>query len=157
LSNFRNQLFLPEEDWTEAFKGEKRYRRRLQAERVEYLAEPDEFGVVPPQPVDPKAPAAAQKDQKALKDAYDPAIAIQKPQQAQGMPRHRPKGPGLLSPMERDVTRAFNGRTLWMRRPRDAKTNEVQVWPVRQRALHWFGMSAYLSAVGLQPADPTAK
>ncbi len=27
LSSFRNQLFLPKDDWTEAFNGEKRYRR----------------------------------------------------------------------------------------------------------------------------------
>ena len=59
--------------------------------------------------------------------------------------------------MERDVTRAFNGRTLWMRRPRDGKVNDVQVWPLRQNAMHWFGISSYLSAVGLQPADPTSK
>lgn len=157
LSNFRNQLFLPKDDWTEAFKGEKRYRRQLQPERVEYLAEPDEFGLVPPQPVDPKASAAVQKNQKALKDGYDRAIGIMKAQEAEGMPRRQKKDPGLLDPMERDITRAFNGRMLWMRRPRDEKANEVQVWPLRQKAMHWFGMSSYLSAVGLQPADPSSR
>jgi hypothetical protein len=156
LAQFRNQLFLPKDDWTEAFQGEKRYRRQIQPERVEYLAEPGEFGLVPPQPVDPKAPAAVQKDQQALKDGYDRAIAIMKAQEARGVPRRRKKDPGLLDPIERDITRAFNGRTLWMRRPRDEKTNEVQVWPLGQNA-HWFGMSSYLSAVGLQPADPTSK
>jgi hypothetical protein len=43
-----------------------------------------------------------------------------------------------------------------MRRPLDEKTNEVQVWPLGPNA-HWFGMSSYLSAVGLQPSDPTSK
>jgi hypothetical protein len=157
LAQFRNQLFLPKDDWTEAFKGEKRYRRQIQPERVEYLAEPDEFGLVPPQPVDPKAPAAVQKAQKALKDGYDRAIALMKAQEARGVPRRRKKDPGLLDPMERDITRAFNGRTIWMRRPRDEKVNEIQVWPLRPDAMHWFGISSYLSAVGLQPADPTSK
>jgi hypothetical protein len=46
---------------------------------------------------------------------------------------------------------------VWMRRPRDDKASEVQVWPLRKNALHWFGISSYLSAVGLQPADPTSK
>jgi hypothetical protein len=157
LSAFRNQILLPRDEWTEAFQGEKRYRRQILPERVEYLAEPDEFGLVPPQPIDPKAPPAVQKDQQALKDAYDRAIANMKAQEARGVPGRRKKDPGLLDLMERDVTRAFNGRMVWMRRPRDAKVNEVQVWPLRPTAMHWFGMSSYFSAVGLQPADPTSK
>jgi hypothetical protein len=157
LSNFRNQLFLPSNEWTEAFKGEKQYRRQLQPERVEYLAEPDEYGLVPPQSVDPKASAAVQEQQKALKDGYDRAIAIMKAQERKGVPRRPRRDAGLLLPSERDVTRAFNGRTVWMRHPRDGKTNEVQIWPLGQKALHFFGMSPYLSAVGLQPVDPTSK
>ncbi len=156
LSGFRNQLFLPKDDWTEAFKGEKRYRRQLQPERVEYLAEPDEFGLVPPQPVDPRAPAAVRKNQQALKDGYDRAIALMKAQEAKGVPRRPRKDAGLLLPAERDITRAFNGRTAWMRHPINEKTNEVQIWPLGQKPLHFFGMSSYLSAVGLQPADPTS-
>jgi hypothetical protein len=157
LSAFRNQLYLCKDDWTEAFKDEKRYRRQNLPKRVDYLSEPDGFGLVPPQPVDPKAPAAVQKTQKVLKDEYDRAIANMKAQEAMGVPRRRKKDPGLLDPMERDITRAFNGRTVWMRRPRDGKVNEVQVWPLRKNAMHWFGLSSYLSAVGLQPTDPTSK
>lgn len=125
LAEFRNQLFLPKDDWTEAFKGDKRYRRQLQPARVEYLRDTDDFGLVPPQPVDPAAPAAVQKNQRLLKGEYDRAIAAMKAQEARGVPRRRKKDPGLLDPRERDVTRAFNGRMLWMLRPRDEKINEI--------------------------------
>ncbi|MFO0892930.1 MAG: hypothetical protein U0790_27800 [Isosphaeraceae bacterium] len=156
LAQYRNQLFLPNDEWTEAFKGEKRYRRQIQPERVQYLSETDDFGLVPPQPTDPRDPAWVRANQKALKDDYDRAIASMKAQEALGVPRRRKKDPGLLDPMERDVTRGFNGRTLWMRRPRGDRTHEVQVWPHKQDA-NWFGVSAYLSAVGLQPIDPTSR
>lgn len=156
LLNFRNRLFLPKNEWTEAFMGEKRYCRQLQPERVEYLADPDEFGLVPPQPVDPRASAAVQDQQKALKDGYDRAIAMMRAQEEMGVPRRPREDASRLLPSERDITRAYNGRTAWMRHPRDGKTNEVQIWAVGQKALHFFGMSPYLSAVGLQPADPTS-
>lgn len=157
LPNFRNQLFLPRGEWIEALKGEKQYRRQLRPERVEYLAEPDEYGLVPPQPVDSKASAAVRERQKTLRDGYDRAIASMKAQEQMGVPKRPKKDADRLLPSERDITRAFNGRTAWMRHPRDAKTNEVQVWPLGQKALHFFGMSPYFSAVGLQPVDPTSK
>jgi hypothetical protein len=158
LSGFRNKLFHPNEDWTEAIKGEKRYRRQLQPERVDYLDEPDEFGLVPPQPARPDDPEAIQQNQRRLKDEYDRAVAKSRAaQHAQGGPNRPKKDPGLVPVSERDVTRAFNGRTVWMRHPIDDKTNEVQIWPLGQKALHFFGATSYLSAVGIQPADPTAK
>ncbi len=155
LSDFRNQLFLPKDEWTEAFKGEKRYRRQIQPEKVEWLAETDDYGLVPPQDVDPKAPRAVQENQKNMKDQYDRAGAGMKAQEARGVPRRR-KEAGVLDLMQRDVTRGFNGRTLWMRRPRTERVNEFQVRPVKKNA-HWFGISSYLSGVGLQPADPTSE
>lgn len=154
LTDFRNQLFLPKDEWTEAFAGEKRFRRQIQPERVEWIAETDGNGLVPPQAVDPKASEAVQKIQKSMKEQHDRAAAMIKAQKARGGPG-RPKDPGHLDLMQRDVTRGFNGRTLWMRRPRTERVNEFQVWPMKKNA-HWFGMSSYLSGVGLQPADPTS-
>ncbi len=47
-----NQLFLPQDEWREAFKGEKRYRRQIQPERMKYLAPLDENGLaIPAEPV----------------------------------------------------------------------------------------------------------
>ena len=37
LPEYQNQLFLPQDEWREAFKGEKRFRRQIQPERVKYL------------------------------------------------------------------------------------------------------------------------
>ena len=46
-----NQLFLPEDEWHVAFKGEKRYSRQIQPERIKYLAPVDEYGLsFPPSP-----------------------------------------------------------------------------------------------------------
>lgn len=157
LAEYRNQLFLPNDEWTVAFKGDMRFTHQLMPARVEYLSETDEYGLVPPQPADPKAPELIQSQQKQIKNEYDQTIAAMKAQEASGVPRPKKKDPGLLDPMERDITRGYNGRTLWMRRPRDAKSNEVQVWPLRSKPLHWFGRSTYLCGVGLQPADPTSR
>ena len=149
---------MPKDDWTEAFNGEKRYRRQIQPERVDYLDEPDEFGLVPPQPARPNDPEAIQQNQRRLKDETDRAVAnFRAAQQARVGPNRPKKDPGLVPWSERDVARAFNGRTAWMRHPIDDKTNEVQIWPLGQKALHFFGTSSYLSAVGIQPADPTVK
>ncbi|MHC5538022.1 hypothetical protein ACYOEI_07290 [Singulisphaera rosea] len=157
LVEYRNQMYLANDEWTVAFKGEMRFTHQLQPARVEYLSATDEYGLVPPQPVDPKAPEFIQSQQKQIKKEYDQAIATMKALEATGVPRQKKKDPGLLDPMERDVTRGYNGRTLWMRRPRDARSNEVQVWPLLSKPMHWFGRSTYLCGVGLQPADTTSK
>ncbi|MFO0960388.1 MAG: hypothetical protein U0800_23630 [Isosphaeraceae bacterium] len=157
LSEFHNQLFLPRERWTVAIRGERRFTHQLLPEQIQYLSEPDEFGLVPPRPPDPRAPGWVRKHQQSLKDQYNRATATLKEQQARTGRETARKPPGTLGPMERDITRAFNGRTLWMRRPIDDKSREVQVWPAGKKPLHWFGPSAYLMATGLQPADPTSK
>ena len=56
--------------------------------------------------------------------------------------------------MERDVLRAYNGHSVWMRRPRSEKVIDYQVWPATSEA-NWFQASAYQSAVGLYVPDPT--
>ena len=48
IPEYMNQLFLPQEEWREAFKGEKRYRRQIQPERRKFLAPVDENGLAPP-------------------------------------------------------------------------------------------------------------
>jgi hypothetical protein len=60
------------------------------------------------------------------KDQYDRAIVNMNVQEAKGVPRRPKKDPGLLDPSERDITRAFNGRMVWMRHLWDGKINEVQ-------------------------------
>ena len=44
LADYRNQLFLPKDDWTEAFKGEKRYRRQSSRRRWNTSARPTNLG-----------------------------------------------------------------------------------------------------------------
>ena len=126
MSEFRNQLFLPQDEWRIAFKGTKRYSRQLQPERMTPLRPAGEYGVTPPQPVDPKAPAWVQKNQKAIIDEYERAVANMKAQEARGI-RMRRRDPNVRDLMERDVIRAFNGHTLWMRRPRSEKEIHYQV------------------------------
>ncbi|WP_422927799.1 hypothetical protein [Singulisphaera sp. PoT] len=152
IPSFSNQILLPKEEDREAFKGRKRYRRILQPEVVEWIAPTDRFGLVPPQAADPKAPAYIQERQASLKKEYDRAIGEMKRQEARGI-RTPKRDPKVLDSIERDVTRSFNGRSLWMRRPRSDKVDEYQVWPITARS-NWFQASPYLSAVGLHVYDP---
>ena len=57
LPEHQNQLFLPQDEWREAFKGEKRYRRQIQPERVKFLGQLDEFGLSVPTEPPADAPA----------------------------------------------------------------------------------------------------
>ena len=153
MSEFRNQLFLPQDEWRIAFKGTKRYSRRLQPERINSLGPLDEFGGRPPQPVDSKASAFVRENQKKMIEQYERAKAMVEAQKARGHVR-QPRDPNVRPLLERDVTRAFNGHTLWMRRPRSEKVIDYQVWPAKSEA-NWFQVSAYESATGLQVPDPT--
>ncbi len=154
LAEYHNQLFLPKDEWRIAFKGNRRYSRQIQPERMNLLRPAGEYGVTPPQPVNPKAPAWVQKNQKAMIDEYERSVANMKALEARGtkMPRRDPE---IRIFMDRDVTRAFNGHTLWMRRRRSEKVIEYQVWPASSEA-NWFQPSAYQSAAGLFVPDPTA-
>jgi hypothetical protein len=154
MSEFQNLLCLSQDEWRIAYKGLKRYSHQLQPERINRLRPADEFGVTPPQPVDPKAPALVRENQKKLIEQYERAIALAKAQKARGH-APRPGDPDLRPLLERDVTRAFNGHTLWMRRPRSVKVIDYQIWPAASEA-NWFQVSAYQSAVGLHVPDPTA-
>jgi hypothetical protein len=154
MSEFRNQRFLPRDEWRIAFKGTKRYSRQIQPERMNRLGPVDEFGLTPPQPVDPKASAWVQKNQKAMIEQHERAVAMFKAREARGI-RTRRTDPNVRPLLDRDVTRAFNGHTLWMRRPRSEKVIDYQVWPASSEA-NWFQVSAYQSSVGLFVPDPTA-
>ena len=153
LPEFRNQLFLPIDEWRVAFKGTKRYSRQIQPERMTLLKPLGEYGLAPPLPVDPKASEFVRKSQKAMIEQYDRAIANMKAQEARGerIPR---RNPNVRPIMERDVTRAFNGHTLWMRRPQTEKLMEYQVWSSASEA-NWFQPTAYQNAAGLFVTDPT--
>ena len=155
MSEFRNQLSLPQDEWRIAFKGTKRYSRQIQPERMNRLRPADEYGLIPPQPVDPKATAWVRDNQRKLIEQYEHVIAEAKARKARGH-SPRPRDPNVRGLMERDVTRAFNGHALWMRRPRSEKVIDYQIWPASSEA-NWFQVSAYQSAVGLFVPDPTAK
>ncbi len=153
LPDFHNQVFLPHEHWTEAFKGVKRYRHLVQPERVVWLAPVDEYGLTPPEAVDPKAPAAIQESQKQMKAQYDRAIAMMKAEEARGVKLPR-RNPSLLPERDRDVTRGYNGRSLWVRYPGHDQRDVLEVWPARSKP-NFFQLSAYLAAVGMHQPDPT--
>jgi hypothetical protein len=154
MNQFRNQISLPQDEWRIAFKGTRRYSRQLRPERMNLLGPPDEFGGIRLQPVDPKAPEWVRENQKKMIEQYERAKAMVEAQKARGH-APRPRDPNIRPLLERDVTRAFNGHTLWMRRPRSEKVIDYQVWPAASEA-NWFQVSAYQSAVGLHVPDPTA-
>jgi hypothetical protein len=110
MAEFRNKLFLPKDQWHEAFKGQKRYQREVFPERVTPLRPADEYGLTPVAPVDPKAPLV-QKQQKELREEYERMVALMKAEKARGGP---PRYVFDNQP-EKDITRAFTGRTLWVR------------------------------------------
>ncbi len=153
IPEFRNQLFLPRDEWRVAFKGTKRYSRRIQPEQMNLLRPAGEYGLSPPQPVDPKAPEWVRKNQKEMIEQYDRAVAMMKAQKARGVRLPR-RNPNVRDLMERDELRAYNGHTVWMRRPMSEKVVHYQVWPATSEA-NWFQASAYQSAVGLYVPDPT--
>jgi hypothetical protein len=148
-----NQLFLPRDEWHEVFKGVKRYKRQIQPERITLLAPVDEYGLAVPIVPPADAPAMIKQNQKELRAQYDRAIASMNMQEAQGVKVPR-RDPSILPIQERDVTRAFNGKTLWWQRPDSEKADRYTVWPSKSPA-HWFQVSAYLSAIGLHVPDPS--
>jgi hypothetical protein len=147
-----NQLFLPLDEWHVAFKGDKRYSRQIQPERIKYLAPVDENGLyIPPDPA-ADAPPLIKENQKTLKEQYDRAIANMKALEARGV-RAPKQDPSIRPLSERDVTRAFNGRTLWVKQPTLPKGDRYQVWTTASKP-NFFQVSAYLASVGLHVPDP---
>jgi hypothetical protein len=149
MAQFRNQLWLPKDRWHVAFKGRKRFRHELNPERLTPLGHTDEFGMSPPPPVDPKSPALVQENQKKLIKEYERAAAMVKAEKARGTKRIR-----FDNQPDRDVTRAYNSRTLWMRHPESDKVDAYEIWPSNSRA-NWFQVTPYTQATGLHPPDPT--
>ncbi len=54
IPRFRNQVFLPKDEWHTAFKGDKRYHRQIILGKVEFLQPSDENGLFKPEPVQPQ-------------------------------------------------------------------------------------------------------
>ena len=153
LAEFRNQLWLPKDRWQVAFKGRKRFQRQLNPERLTPLGRTDEFGMTPPPPVDPKSPALVQENQKKLIKEYERMVAMMKAEKARGTNRIQ-----FDNQPERDVTRAYNGRTLWMRHPDSDKVDAYQIWSVELQgqlvpghSLHAGGRSAPARSDGSRP------
>jgi hypothetical protein len=63
------------------------------------------------------------------------------------------RDPTLRDRGEQDVTRGFNGKTLWVKKPMSLKGDRYEVWTTGSKP-NFFQMSAYLSAVGLHVPDP---
>jgi hypothetical protein len=57
--------------------------------------------------------------------------------------------------LDPDVTRAFNGRTLWQKKVGGAGADAYLTWPVKTDA-SWFQATGYLAGVGLHVPDPTS-
>jgi hypothetical protein len=155
LPEYMNQLFLPRDEWRVAFKGDKRYTRQIQPERVDYLAALDEQGLAMPQDPPADAPALIKENQKELKRQYERAVANTKALEARGV-RMPKRDASVRALSERDVTRGFNGRTLWMRQPATAKSDQYMIWGSTSKP-NWFQVTAYLMAVGLHVADPSGE
>jgi hypothetical protein len=158
LPEYQNQLFLPQDEWKVAFKGAKRFKRQIQPEQVAYLAPVGEYGLAAPREPAADAPPSIKENQKQLKAEYDRAVAAMKAQEARGAKPPLAKGGNggvaRVRPWsERDVTYAFNGKTLWSRRSISEKADEYQIWRSSSKP-NWFQVSSYLAAVGLHVPDP---
>jgi hypothetical protein len=152
IPEYSNQLFLPQDQWHVAFKGEKRYVQQIQPERIKYLAPVDEYGLfAPPEPA-ADAPPLIKENQKDLRKQYDRAIAAMKAQEARGV-RIPKRDPTVRDRSEQDVTRGFNGKTLWVRKPTSPKAYRYETWSGGSRP-NFFQVAAYLGAVGLHVPDP---
>jgi hypothetical protein len=150
MPRYRNQLFLPKDEWHAAFKGDKRYQRQIILGKVEFLQPTDEHGLFKPPPVDPKASAYMQKEQKKMIEQYERVVATMKAQAARG----GPVAVKVRKDPDPETTRAFNGRTLWMRRKESDKVDVYEVWPAKSDA-NWFQVTAYDRSTGLHVPDPT--
>jgi hypothetical protein len=151
MAECRNKLFLAKDEWHEAFKGRKRYHRQIHPEKVNLLRPTDEYGMTPVAPVDPKAPPLVQRQQKELRDEYERMVAMMKAEKARGGPPRY----AFDSQPERDITRAFNGRTLWVRNADLDKQHAYQIWSPTSK-VNWFQATPYATATGLHVPDPTA-
>ncbi len=149
LSGFRNQLFLMKDVWHEAFKGKKRFRREQVPEKLALLGKTDEFGMPVPPTVDPKSSLEEQENQKRLIESYKKMSGTMKAEKARGTNRI-----AFDSQPQRDVIRAYNGRTLWHRVPGSDKVDAYQVWSASSK-VNWFQVSPYQQAIGLHRPDPT--
>jgi hypothetical protein len=152
LPGFQNQIFLPKDEWREAFKGDKRYRRQIQPERMDLLVKPDEFGLFPPKDLPADAPEEMKRNQKELQAQHDRAVAHMRAMKARGVAAPQ-RDPAIRLPSERDVTWGYNGRTLWRKSGLGPESFEYQVWSAKSRP-NWFQVGAYLSSVGLHVPDP---
>ncbi|MDR3619812.1 MAG: hypothetical protein P4L85_10725 [Paludisphaera borealis] len=155
MPEYRNKMFLPKDEWRQAFLGEKRYRRQIQPEEVKLLVELDEYGLFAPPEAGPNDPPAIRENQKKLREGYDRTIAELKANQARGIPVQKRKAKDVLA-LEKDVTFGFNGKTIWRRKPTDPKRDEYMIWPTKSPA-DWFQGTGYLAAVGLHVPDPTGR
>ncbi|KAJ3058996.1 hypothetical protein HK102_010213, partial [Quaeritorhiza haematococci] len=153
IPEYRNQMFLPKDEWRDAFQGVKRYRRQAQPAEVETLAPLDEHGLLPPPADAPGDPPAIRENQKKLREEYDRAIGQLKAMQARGVAPAPKAAPRKLA-LDPDVTRAFNGRTLWQKKVGGARGDDYLTWPAKTDA-NWFQATGYLAAVGLHVPDPT--
>ena len=156
IPEYMNQAFPPQGRVARSVQGpEEDIAGRSSPNSIAYLAPVDENGLfAPPEPA-ADAPPLIKENQKKLREQYDRAIANMKAMEARGA--NAPKrDPSIRDRSEQDVTRAYNGKTLWSRKPTSPKGNQYEVWTNRSKP-NFFQMSAYLCAVGLHVPDPTGR
>ncbi|QEH33464.1 hypothetical protein OJF2_19660 [Aquisphaera giovannonii] len=152
IPEYMNQLFLPNETWRVAFKGDKRLTVQTEPERVQYLQPQDRYGLTPPVEPPADAPEPITANQKLLREQYERAVATAKQAEARGALTKAPAA-GVRPLRDRIKTRGFNGRTLWLKTPATADSDRYEIWSGSSRP-NWFQVTDYLSAVGLYLPDP---
>ncbi len=145
LRGFSNKILLSNEEEHFAFKGEKRYSRELWPPDTKYLR---------PMGRAPKLPAnASELEREQHKRRLDDHKELK-----QRMARAERMGSkiGLAEGPTPDATKAYNGRTQWMR---DVHRDGTVWYTITHagRLGHWFQPAPYLVAVGLTFPDPIEK
>jgi hypothetical protein len=153
IPEYRNQMFLPKDEWRTAFSGAKRYQRHIQPKKVKPLVKLDEYGGFPPPEPRADDPPAIRENQERLRAEYDRMIADVKQKEASGIPIDKPKARDVMS-VEPDVTYGYNGRAAWRKKPGKPNSDSYLVWPSGKPA-NWFQGTGYLAAIGLHQPDPT--
>ena len=141
LPGHQDNVILAKFEEQYAFKGDKRYSRRLSPRVVK-----SPWRVKPPQ-VDPKAGPIEQARQKQLKEQYE--------RMKKNLPAQRETSPPDEYRLMPDETFAVNGKLQWNRHV-PGKGQQSQLFLDRlDESLHWGQSAGYLVSIGWSVPDPT--
>jgi hypothetical protein len=62
----------------------------------------------------------------------------------------------VRDPSQRETTRGYNGKSLWMMHPTSTKADQYMIWGSGSKP-NWFQVTAYLSAIGMHVPDPSGE